>query len=151
MNHEEMQFLLSAFIDDELTADDRSIVNEHLRDCDDCRRRVDQLITMKNNVRLAENIELPYAFASTLARSIHRDEEVTVSWLGIEHYALKYVFGLALLVLILLGITSYRQNEDLLPVEHYMSGIGSDSAVSPLLTKQGAISTEDVMLAALTK
>ena len=151
MNHEEMQFLLSAFIDDELTADDRSIVNQHLRDCDDCRRRVDQFVTMKNNVRLAGNIELPFAFASTLARSIHRDEEVTVSWLGIEHYALKYVFGLALLVLLLLGITSYRQNEDLLPVERYMSGISSDSAVSQLLTKQGTITRDDVMLAALTK
>jgi anti-sigma factor RsiW len=151
MNHEEMQFFLSAFIDDELTSDDRSVVDNHLRDCDDCRRRVDQLITMKNIVRLTGNFELPYAFASTLARSIYRDEEVAVSWLGIEHYAMKYVFGLAMLVLLLLGITSYRQTEDPLPVERYVSGISTDSAVSQLLTKPGTITRDDVMLAALTK
>lgn len=146
-----MRLLLSAFIDDELTDAERSVVVEHLNECADCRQQVAQFGTLKKNVHAAGNMELPYAFASSVARSIHHDQEVAVSWLGIEHYALKYVFGLAFLVLLLVGITSYRQNNADVPLERYVSGISSDSAVSQILTKQGTITRDDVMFAVLTK
>ncbi len=151
MIHEEMHLMLSAFIDNELTDTDRSVVVEHLKTCADCRQRINHLVTLKRNVHATGNIELPYAFASTLARSIHHNEEVAVSWLGIEHYALKYVVGLVVLVMVLMGVTSYRQNKDPLPVERYVSGISSDSADSHILTKQGAITRDDVMFAVFTK
>jgi anti-sigma factor RsiW len=151
MNHQEIRLLLSAFIDDEVTDAERSSVDEHLTQCAECRQQVAQFVTLKTNVRSAGNIELPYAFASRLARSIHHDEEISVSWLGIEHYALRFVFGLAFLVLLLVGITSYNQSDDAVPLERYVSGISSDSAVSQILTKQGTITRDDVMFAVLTK
>ncbi len=151
MNHQEIHLLLSAYIDEELTDAERTIVVKHMRECVDCQSRVDQLVTLKRNVHSAGNIELPFAFASTIARSIHHDEEVAVSWNGIEHYAERFAIGLAFLVLLLVGITSFIQNEDPLPVERYVSGISSDSAVSQILTKQGTITRDDVMFAVLTK
>jgi predicted anti-sigma-YlaC factor YlaD len=151
MTHQEMRLALSAFVDDELPETDRSIVVEHLNGCADCRQWIDRLVTLKRNVHASGDIDFPYAFASTLVRSIHHREEVEGSWLGIEHYALKYALGLALVVLVLVGITSYRQTKDPLPVERYVSGISSDSVDSHILTKQGAITRDDVMFAAFTK
>ena len=151
MNHQEIHLLLSAFIDNELTDTDRSIVTGHLKGCPDCRLLVNQLKVLKHSVHSAGNFELPYAFASAITRSIHHDEEVAVSWIGIEHYAQRFAIGLGLLVLLLVGITSYRQNADPLPVERYVSGLSSDSAVSQILTKQGSVTREDVMFAVLTK
>jgi anti-sigma factor RsiW len=151
MNHDEMYVLVSAFIDNELSDDDRSVVVDHLKTCVDCNQRINHLVALKHNVHSTGNVELPYAFASTLTRSIHHNEEVTVSWLGIERYALKYVFGLVALVVLLIAVTSYRQDSDPLPVERYISGISSDSADSHILTKQGAITRDDVMFAAFTK
>jgi len=151
MNHREIQLQLSAFIDNELTQSEMSSVAEHLNTCSECRRRVNQLTTLKRSVHAAGNIELPYAFASSLTRSIHHNEQVAVSWLGIEHYARRFVIGLALLVLLLVGLTRYKQNEESLPGERYVSGLTSDTAVSQILTKQGAITRDDVMLAVLTK
>lgn len=151
MKHQEIHFLLSSYVDEELTDAERSVVIEHLKGCAECRRRVNELTTIKRNVHATGDIDLPFAFAGAVARSIHHDEEVTTSWLGIEHYALRLVFGLALLVMILLGVTSYKQSRDLLPMERYVSGVSSDSAVSLILTKQGAITRDDVMFAVLTK
>jgi hypothetical protein len=151
MNHHEIHLLLSAFIDEELTNADKSVIIGHLKECHDCRQRVNQLKVLKHSVHSAGNIDLPYAFASTIARSIHHDEEIAVSWIDIEHYAQRFAIGLGLLVLLLVGITSYRQNADPLPVERYVSGLSSDSAVSQILTKQGSITREDVMFAVLTK
>lgn len=151
MKHQEIYLLLSSYIDEELTDAERSVVVEHLKGCADCRQRVNQLTILKRNVHAAGNIDLPFSFASSIARSIHHDEEVIVSWTGIEHYAQRFVFGLALLVLLLLGITSYRQSKDPLPVERYVAGVSTDSSVSQILTKQGVITRDDVMVAVLTK
>jgi len=151
MNHQELFELLSAFVDNELTEAERSTVKQHIDSCPDCRRRLGQLETLKHSVHEAGNMELPYAFASTLTRSIQHNDDVAISWLGIEHYALRFVFGLAFLVLVLLGITSYRQADDPLTVERYVSGISSDSAVAQILTKKGTLTKDDVMFAVLTK
>lgn len=151
MNHQEMYLLLSPFIDNELTETERSVVVEHLKQCEDCRLRVGQLRTLKRNVHSAGNVELPLAFASMVTNSIHHDEEVAVSWIGIEHFAERFAIGLALLVLLFLGIANFRQNQEPLPVERYAGGLSSDSAAAHILTKQGAITRDDVMFAVLTK
>ena len=151
MTHQEIYVLLSSYVDEELTGAEQSVVVEHLKECADCRKRLNQLATLKHSVRAAGNVDLPYAFASSVARSILHDEEVTVSWIGIEHYAQRFVFGLIVLVLILVGVTSYKQSVDPLPMERYVSGVGSDSSVSQILTKRGTITRDDVMFAVFTK
>ncbi len=151
MNHEEIHALLSAFIDHEVNASEETFVTEHLTLCAECRQRVNQLVTLKRNVYAAANIELPYSFASSLGRSIHHEEELDVSWVGIEHYAQKFVLGLAMLVLLLVGLTTFRQNDESFPVERYLSGLTSDSAASQILTKRSSVTRDDVLIAALSK
>jgi predicted anti-sigma-YlaC factor YlaD len=151
MNHEDFHVLLSAFIDHELEASEEAIVAEHLKSCSDCRMRMNQLTTLKRNIHAAGNYELPYSFASSLARSIHHGEELEVSWYGIEHYVRNFVLGLAMLVLLLIGLTTFRQSEEPLTMERYLSGLTSDSAATQILTKHGSVTRDDVAIAALTR
>ncbi len=151
MNHEEIQILLSAFVDEELERREKALVAEHLKTCATCRNRVTQLVTLKRNIHAAGNYELPYAFASSVARSVRHGEELEVSWDGIEHFVQKFVFGLAALVLLLIGLTTFRQNEEPVPMERYLSGLTSDTAAAQILTKHGSVTRDDVVIAALTK
>ncbi len=151
MNHQEIRALLSAFVDRELDTAEQTLVAEHLASCSECRLWMDQIVTLKRNVHAAGNYELSYAFASSLARSIHHNEDVEVSWTGIEHYVEKFVLGLAMLVLLLVGLTMFRQNEDVFPMERYVSGLSTDSAASQILTKHGSVTRDDVLIAVLTK
>ena len=151
MNHKHMYELLSAYIDRELEPANERCVREHLKTCPECRARMNQMLTLKHSVHAAGNYDLPFAFASELVRSIHHEEQRDVSWLGIEHYAGKFVLGLTMLVLLLIGVTTFRQNEEPLPMERYISGLTSDSAASQILTKRGAVTRDDVLIAVLTK
>jgi anti-sigma factor RsiW len=151
MNHNEFHMLLSGYVDDELSVPEKALIIGHLKECADCRDRVSELVVLKRSVHAAADIELPYSFASSLARMIHHDEEVNVSWTGIEHFAGKFVMGLALLVLLFAGLMSARQNEDPFPVERYISGLNADSSASQILTKRGALTRDDIMFAVLTK
>jgi anti-sigma factor RsiW len=151
MNHHELHVLLLVYVDDELSPTEKSVVAAHLMECAECRRRVDELGTLKRNVQAAGDIDLPYSFASSLVRAIHHDDEVNVSWLGIEHFAGKFVIGLALLVILFVGLMSSRQNEEPFPVERYVSGLNADSSASQILAKRGALTRDDVMFAVLTK
>jgi anti-sigma factor RsiW len=151
MNHQETYFALSAFIDNELGEIERRAVADHLESCAECRARVDQLWTLKRNIHSAGNVELPYAFANALTRSIHHREELTVSWLGIEHSARNLVVGLAAVVMLLFGLTSFKQSEESSTTEHISTVLLGDSAASQILNKGGAVSRDDVMLAALSK
>ena len=151
MKHEEMYSLLSAFVDNELEGSEEQLVAEHLKTCSACRLRVDQMVTLKRNIQAAGNYELPYAFAATVARRVHHGEELEVSWDGIEHFVQKFVVGLAALVLLLIGLTTFRQNEEPVPMERYLSGLASDTAAAQILTKHGSVTRDDVVLAALTR
>ncbi|HEY6953032.1 MAG TPA: zf-HC2 domain-containing protein [Bacteroidota bacterium] len=151
MNHNEIFLQLSAYVDHELSDAEKAVVVDHLRTCAECRKREHHLVLLKRNIRSAGDFELPYSFASSLARSIHHHEEVDVSWLGIERYAQRFVVGLAVLVLVLIGITSLRQTDESFPVERYVSGLTSDSAASQILTKHGTITRDDVLFAVLEK
>jgi anti-sigma factor RsiW len=151
MNHEEIRLLLSAYVDEEVNEQERTVVEQHIAGCRDCRAQLEQMRAVKMAVHAAGDVELPFAFANEVARSIHHDDEVKISWADIEHLAVRFVLGLSFLVLLLLGVTSYQQRTDVLPMERYVSGVNPDSAMSQLLTKQGAITRDDVMFAVLTR
>ncbi len=151
MNHEDLRTLLSAFIDHELDASEEAIVADHLTTCPECRVRVNQLATLGRNIRAAGNYELPFSFASSVARSIHHGEEVDVSWDGIEHYVRKFVLGLAAFVLLLIGLSTIRQSDEPITMERYLSGLTSDTAAAQILTKHGSVTRDDVVVAALTR
>lgn len=151
MNHIDIRALLSCFIDDEVSESERLIVTAHLDSCSECRNTMNELMTIKRNVLRAGDFELPYGFAHSLLRSIQRKHDVTMSWLGIEQSALRLVFGLAVVVLMIVGLTSFRQNEESSSAEHYVNGFGADTGSTEVLMKRNSISNDDVLIAVLTK
>ena len=57
--HEEVQNLLSAYLDGELTQADRQRVRIHLEDCPDCRREFDQLQELRKLTGSLEFVDPP--------------------------------------------------------------------------------------------
>lgn len=151
MNHNDMRVLLSSFIDEEVSESDRLIVTAHLASCPDCKNTMNEMMTIKRSVHTAGDYDLPYGFAHSLTRSLHHKQDVALSWLGIEQSAQRLVFGLAVVVLMIVGLTSFKQNEETSSAEHYVNGLVADTGSTEMLMKRSSISNEDVLIAVLTK
>jgi anti-sigma factor RsiW len=151
MNHNDIRALLSSFIDDEVSESERLTVKAHLDSCPECKITVTQLMTIKRNVHTAGDFDLPYGFAHVLIRSIHHKQDVSMSWLGIEQSAQRLVFGLAIVVLMIVGLTSFKKSEEPSSAEHYVNGLVADTGSTEVLMKRNSISNDDVLIAVLTK
>ncbi|WP_416827353.1 anti-sigma factor family protein [Ectobacillus polymachus] len=55
----EVEELLSAYVDDEISSDERMKVEEHLRTCESCQQQVQELTQMKQNISRAYFDVLP--------------------------------------------------------------------------------------------
>ncbi|MGG1575875.1 anti-sigma factor family protein [Fictibacillus sp. NRS-1165] len=57
--HDEIKELLSAYVDDELSRDERIKIEVHCRICDECRDEVQELIELKEQLYTAYQVPVP--------------------------------------------------------------------------------------------
>jgi len=151
MKHKKMQKMLSAFVDNELGEAWMKLVREHLAGCASCQRRLQELQSIRTKIRDAATVELPDNFVYSVQRSIRREEQESVMWLGTERFARNVVFALCVLVFGVVAFGSLLEPQPTLGEDRYISGEPSDSAAHAVLGSQQVISKEDVMIAALSK
>jgi anti-sigma factor RsiW len=151
MNHTKMQRLLSAFVDNELGEIEAKAVREHVEGCPSCQQRIHELGSIRAKIREAATADLPDNFVYTVQRSIRREQQESVVWLGTERLARNLVVALCVIVFAVVAFGSMLKPQQPLGEERYLSGEPSDSAAHAVLGSQRAISKEDVMFAALTK
>lgn len=72
MTHEEAQLLLAAYLDDELSADQRAQVEEHTRGCSACAREVARMREASASLRQFRDEKLGERATSNLHRAIDR-------------------------------------------------------------------------------
>ena len=87
MNHHKLQLLLSAFVDDELLADERAEVEQHLVHCSECRQSVVEMQTIRQDIRRAATVDITPIATSNLLRAIRLASEPQVVWGGTEIFA----------------------------------------------------------------
>lgn len=150
MNHTKMQRLLSALVDHELSENEAKAVREHIEGCLSCQRRILELGSIRARIREAATADLPDSFVYTVQRSIRRDQQESVMWLGPERFARNIVVALCVLVFAVVTFGSVLKPQQPLGEERYLSGEPTDSAAHAVLGSQRTISKEDVMFAALT-
>jgi hypothetical protein len=75
MNCQEIENELSAYIDGELPAKLRSAVDEHLKTCVHCRRRVAEMRQLTAGIAALPKQQVPAEFLSAVRRKIARGEE----------------------------------------------------------------------------
>ncbi|MBF8295080.1 MAG: zf-HC2 protein [Bacteroidetes bacterium] len=151
MNHKKMQRMLSAFVDNELGEVWTKLVQEHLVECASCQQRLQELRSIRARIRDAATVDLPDNFLYSVQRSIRREEQESVMWLGTERFARNVVFALCVLVFGVVAFGSLLEPQPTLGEDRYISGEPSDSAAHAVLGSEQVISKEDVMIAALSK
>ena len=151
MNHTTMKRLLSAYADHELNERELREVQNHMAECAVCRQHYQELSAIRMRIREAATVDLPDNFVYGVQRSIRREEQESVLWLGTERFARNVVVALSVLVFGVLVFGSMLKPQQAVGVDRYLSGDPTDSAAHAVLGSQQAISKEDVMMAALTR
>jgi len=151
MTHKSIERLLSPYFDGELPELRQRELSEHLRSCESCRLRLEEMRTIKFQIHSAADVALPETFAFSVLRAARHERENSLVWLGAEQFARNVVVGLTLVVMILVGLGTFLQSEPPLRVDRYLAGEPTDSLTRRVMENQGEISKEDIVFAALTK
>jgi anti-sigma factor RsiW len=150
MNHHDTRFLLSAYFDGELSDDDASKVQSHLRQCAECARELDELKALRSGVRSAASVKLSTVFLSRLMRTLRGEEDPVQVWQGAEMLARRLVLAMAVIVVVIVGVGSLGQAEEPIVLGPYLAGQTSDSAAGQMVLGEEGITKEDVLVAALS-
>ena len=151
MNHTTMQRLLSAFVDHELNETEAKAVRGHLEGCSSCQRRILELGSIRAKIREAATADLPDNFVYAVQRSVRREQQESVVWLGTERLARNVVVALCILVFAVVAFGNMLKPQQAIGVDRYVSVETTDSAAHAVLGSQQAISKEDVLMAVLSK
>jgi anti-sigma factor RsiW len=148
-NHPEQ--LLSLYVDDELTGEERREVSEHLAACESCRLSIEEMRALRVRIKEAADVSLPDNFVYSVLRSARREDENTVVWLSTEKFARNVVVVLSVVVLALVGLGTFLRPEPPIRVDRYLISEPTDTLAGQVLGMQGEISKDVMVYAVLTK
>jgi hypothetical protein len=151
MNHKKNRLMLSAFVDHELDESQMKSMRDHIDRCALCQKELQELQAIRAGIRETATLALPGNFIFSVQRSIRREEQESVVWLGPEQFARNIVVGLCIVVLALVTFGSFLRTPPPLREDRYFTQEISDSAAHAVLGSQRELSKEDVMIAALSK
>ena len=151
MTHTRMYRLLSAYADNELGENESREVGQHLGICTTCQQRLQEMRSIRTKIREAATVDLPDNFIFAVQRSIRREEQESVVWLGTERFARNVFVVLTVLVFAVVLLGNMLKPQQAVGVDRYLSGEVTDSAAHAVLGSQQAISKDDVMMAALSR
>ncbi len=149
MTHTKLQNLLSAYLDHELETTQARIVADHVKDCNLCQQLIAEMKALRKGIKDAAVVDLDPMFSHSVMRAIRQELELDESWTGADLFARRLLLGLFMLVLLIMGVGSMNRPEQNFTFVHYLVGEPIDSSAR-VLTVQGEISKEDVLLAAMS-
>lgn len=151
MSHKYFQQLLSSYLDNELTTDEKLRFERHREGCDECKQRLQIFHAVKLHIHSGGDFELPGSFAPSVVRRIRQEQEGAVLWLGPEIFARRLVLGLFIIIMCLVGLDSFFQPEQSITMDRYLRAEHQDSVSLQVLTPQSEISKDDILYAAMSK
>lgn len=151
MKHDELQLLVSSYVDGEGTMKEKKSIVAHLKVCSKCRRFYEEAKKMQSDIRSLEHVELPYAFASRIAYAIEKRDEQTTEWLGLEPLARNIFYALAFVVLLMFVLTSSESGTSTVSTDQILSGMATDTGAAHVLLKQSELTRNDLLYVVLTK
>ena len=104
MKCDEMEILLSAYVDGEATRAERQSVEDHLKGCEVCRTTVAEFARLHTLYQELEIKEAPPGFRQRVTQRIETQPRFAVSWRSRRLPRLVYVVSFSLLVLLGGGI-----------------------------------------------
>ena len=151
MNHQELQMLVSAFVDGETNIAETDVVQQHLLGCLSCRHDVESVQKIRSDLRTQNIIELSSSFTARVMHVVEERERRIKEWLGVEPLARNTFFAIAVSVLLVFLLTSFNHDSPPGIAEVLINGVGSDSTAATVLLQPGEITKNDVLNVVLTK
>lgn len=152
MNHQDMEQLLSGYVDGELDKAQQAQVLSHLETCESCRQSIREMQQIRSGIVSSATMDFPYSFAPTVLRNATAERERGLSWLGIEHSAERTFAVLAFLVILFLFVLSSRPTaSSTVSLDQYMVLDSGDSVATQVLVKQEEISKQDIFYAVVSR
>lgn len=106
MRCEEIRKNLSAYIDNELAADERGVVERHLKECVACRQRYEKLVRVGSLIRHVERIEADEKRVMNIVAQVKRREQIPeIAWFPVT-------IRVALLAAIIVNIALFNVFRD---------------------------------------
>lgn len=151
MKHRKIRLMVSAFLDDVLTLEERRTVELHVAKCAECTAFLDDTNRSRMLIRGLDRLDVKPAFAREVADALDEQSTEVVTWLTVEHYARASFAVLAVAVMLLAMLTSFVQPTSPPSAEQFLAGDSMDSLGTHILFKQGDLSKGDVLFAVVSK
>jgi len=121
MRCDEAQELITASVDDQLSAEERSVLGNHLADCRDCRAQLERETALKRDLRrVSESITIPQALRNRIAVKIRElDADPSMVNRGFSHRwfslpILRPAWAFALVLVIIAALAyQFRPGQDI--------------------------------------
>ena len=103
----ELKILINAYIDDELPAEDRDLIEQHLKSCKKCSIEAESLFKTVNLIKKLDKIQAPAELSENLYRKIEQKHKATLinSLIPAQinnKYAVKILHAAALILCLLI-------------------------------------------------
>ena len=106
-SHSEIKKLLSAYCGDDLTPQDRLVVEEHLKSCSECRSERADLTKTLELLRSTPEVEPPLWMTARIMAHVHEQREQAPGWLKRLFYPLHIKLPLEGLAVLLVCVTGF--------------------------------------------
>ena len=151
MNHNDLQMLLSSYLDGEVDDAEKAKVLSHLDTCAECRQLSEYFKQSHEAIQAIDEIELPYDFAIRTARLAEKGDEQVEEWLGVEPLARNTFFAIAVAVLMIFLLTSSNNGVSPGIAEVLIEGSDGDALATQVLLQGGDLSKNDLLYAVMTE
>ncbi len=121
MRCDEAQEWITASVDDQLSAEERSALGNHLADCRDCRAQLERESALKRDLRrVSESITIPPALRSRIAARVRQSQTGASvasrgferSWFSVPRLRPAWAFALVLVIVAAIAF-QFRPGEDM--------------------------------------
>jgi hypothetical protein len=119
MKHEEMRHKLSDYIDESITPEERTAIDEHLRTCTDCSDALRGLRKTIEHIHEVEEVESPPWMTQKIMAKVREEQEAKKNLLQgfISIFTLKY--PIQVVTVLFLAVTAYYVYQGINPSRKY--------------------------------
>lgn len=141
--------LISLYIDNELSEEDKIEFENHLLNCESCRQDVSNLTFIVNAVKDINEVELPENFHEEIMNKIKFENKKKVSFFNIQNFK-KFTYAAAILLITVIGVDlnkKFSENNNLNNINQPTSEETTpDSGLSRMAPSSYSLNNEDLSL-----
>jgi anti-sigma factor RsiW len=133
MKHSDVQLLISAFADGELSHTERSIVEQHLSVCEECRDFLAEIKLVHHHIRHEAHVQVSPGFSMHVLDRLREKEETQVRWSDVETAARWTVVLLSGVAAVWIAVASVKGFDQMNAITEPAFTVTGDSAASVIL------------------